>query len=208
MSNLHMEALGAVELIEVIDQALASLNARFADRGEVRDSGMFPGEAPATIVGEVTAACDAWDVFADRFRDALSGPAVDEPATSPDISISRDALIEALRDGHRNDSAADMVEFVSDLVGWSAEDDEELIADRAEAAGDDYVPCVTQLLEATVGGFKVATGDTVRFKRPNLAADQEFTVTDIGRDSDGDVWVQVNDGRPPFFDWADILVIA
>jgi hypothetical protein len=40
--------------------------------------------------------------------------------------VSRESIIEALREAHRNDSAADAVEFVSDLVGWSAEDDEEL----------------------------------------------------------------------------------
>jgi hypothetical protein len=40
--------------------------------------------------------------------------------------IERDRIIEALRDGHRNDSAAEQVEFVSDLVGWSAEGDPEL----------------------------------------------------------------------------------
>lgn len=48
--------------------------------------------------------------------------------------IDRDRVIEALRDAHRNDSAADAVEFVSDLVGWSAEDDEEL---KDEQGGDD-----------------------------------------------------------------------
>lgn len=37
-----------------------------------------------------------------------------------------EAVIEALRDGHRNGSCADQVEFVSELVGWSAEDDPEL----------------------------------------------------------------------------------
>lgn len=36
--------------------------------------------------------------------------------------ISRESVIEALRNAHENDSAADAVEFVSDLVGWSAED--------------------------------------------------------------------------------------
>jgi hypothetical protein len=40
-------------------------------------------------------------------------------------AIPRESIIEALRDAHRNDSAADAVEFVSDLVGWSAEDDPE-----------------------------------------------------------------------------------
>lgn len=40
--------------------------------------------------------------------------------------VSRESIIEALREAHRNDSAADAVEYVSDLVGWSAEDDDEL----------------------------------------------------------------------------------
>lgn len=35
-------------------------------------------------------------------------------------------VIAALRDGHANDSASDQVEFVSMVVGWSAEDDEQL----------------------------------------------------------------------------------
>lgn len=40
--------------------------------------------------------------------------------------VSVESVIEALRDAHCNDSAADAVEFVSDLVGWSAEDDPEM----------------------------------------------------------------------------------
>jgi hypothetical protein len=44
-------------------------------------------------------------------------------------AISRDRIVDALRAGHLNDSAADQVEFVSDLVGWSAEDDEGLSAE-------------------------------------------------------------------------------
>lgn len=44
--------------------------------------------------------------------------------------IERERVVEALRAGERNDSGADQVEFVSDLVGWSAEDDEVLKAER------------------------------------------------------------------------------
>lgn len=40
--------------------------------------------------------------------------------------VSVESIHMALRDAHRNDSAADAVEFVSDLVGWSADDDPEL----------------------------------------------------------------------------------
>lgn len=47
--------------------------------------------------------------------------------------VERDRIVEALRDGHRQDSAAAQVEFVSDLVGWSAEDDEVL---QDEKGGD------------------------------------------------------------------------
>jgi hypothetical protein len=39
--------------------------------------------------------------------------------------VARSDVIAALRAGWNNDSAADQVEFVSDLVGWSAEDDPE-----------------------------------------------------------------------------------
>jgi hypothetical protein len=43
-------------------------------------------------------------------------------------------VVEALRDAHRHDSAADAVEYVSELAGgWCAEDDEVL---QAEAAAD------------------------------------------------------------------------
>lgn len=38
--------------------------------------------------------------------------------------VERESIVQALRAGHENDSAADQVEFVSDLVGWSAEDDQ------------------------------------------------------------------------------------
>ena len=48
------------------------------------------------------------------------------PLTDDFDKVSRSAVIDALRAGHRNDSAADQVEYVSDLVGWSAEDDPEL----------------------------------------------------------------------------------
>lgn len=38
----------------------------------------------------------------------------------------RESVRMALRDAHRNDSAADAVEFVSDVVGWAADEDPEL----------------------------------------------------------------------------------
>lgn len=38
----------------------------------------------------------------------------------------RESVRMALRDAHRNDSAADAVEYVSDVVGWSADEDPEL----------------------------------------------------------------------------------
>lgn len=38
-------------------------------------------------------------------------------------------ILDALRDAHRHDSAADAVEYVSDLVGWNADDDEVLQAE-------------------------------------------------------------------------------
>lgn len=53
----------------------------------------------------------------------------------PGDTITRESVIEALRDAHRNDSAADAVEYVSLLVGWSACDDPEF-ADRDQR----YVP--------------------------------------------------------------------
>lgn len=46
------------------------------------------------------------------------------PTTEPMVSV--ESIRMALRDAHRNDSAADAVEFVSDLVGWDADDDPEL----------------------------------------------------------------------------------
>lgn len=63
---------------------------------------------------------------------------VERANAAPDDCVSRESLIEALRDAERNDSAADAVEFVGTLIGWSAEDDEELqaelAAERAEEA--------------------------------------------------------------------------
>lgn len=52
--------------------------------------------------------------------------------TTTEDMISRASIIEALRDAERHDSAADAVEYVSDLVGWCADDDEILQAERAE----------------------------------------------------------------------------
>ncbi len=44
----------------------------------------------------------------------------------------RERIIEALRDGTRNDSAADAVEFVSEVVGFEADQDPILKAEREE----------------------------------------------------------------------------
>ena len=43
-----------------------------------------------------------------------------------DGAVPRERIVEALRDAHRHDSAADAVEYVSELIGWSADEDEEL----------------------------------------------------------------------------------
>lgn len=52
----------------------------------------------------------------------------------PDASdaISRESIIEALRDAERHDSAADAVEYVSDLVGWEASSDPVLQREAVE----------------------------------------------------------------------------
>ena len=60
--DLHMEALSDAELVDVVDQGLASLNARFTD----------PDEHDPQMAEEIAAACDAWDVFADNFRQEAS----------------------------------------------------------------------------------------------------------------------------------------
>jgi hypothetical protein len=69
MADLHMEALDELEVAEVADQALASLNARFD-----HDNDQGYDEALAHQLAEaITAACDAWDRFADLlpgFREA------------------------------------------------------------------------------------------------------------------------------------------
>jgi hypothetical protein len=67
MSDLHMEALGESELVEIIDQALASLNARLTDGDTL--AGLFPADDPEVITAEITRACDAWDQVADRWRE-------------------------------------------------------------------------------------------------------------------------------------------
>lgn len=46
--------------------------------------------------------------------------------------VSRESIVDALRDAHRNDSAADAVEYVSSLVGWSADDDPEMLAELGD----------------------------------------------------------------------------
>lgn len=53
----------------------------------------------------------------DELRKRRSRPAVAE-------ADLRGRVIDALRAGHANDSAADQVAYVSDVVGWSAEDDD------------------------------------------------------------------------------------
>jgi hypothetical protein len=76
------------------------------------------------------------------FVTVLDGPTYEwhsgEPDRAPELrpsadarepdAVSRESIVAALRDAHRNDSAADAVEYVSDLVGWSADDDPELLA--------------------------------------------------------------------------------
>lgn len=59
MTNLHMEALSDLELAEVVDQALASLNARLSDPDG--DYKLRPELADA-----IGRACDAWDEVADE----------------------------------------------------------------------------------------------------------------------------------------------
>lgn len=55
------------ELLAMADQALASLNARFDDRDEIRD--MVPDQSPRDVRDALTEACDTWDRFADYFRE-------------------------------------------------------------------------------------------------------------------------------------------
>jgi hypothetical protein len=66
MSNLHMEALSDAELIEVADQALASLNARFSDPDHVAEQ--HPNAEADELRGAIEHACEGWDLFADYFR--------------------------------------------------------------------------------------------------------------------------------------------
>jgi phage terminase Nu1 subunit (DNA packaging protein) len=66
MANLHMEALSDREVAEVVDQGLASLNARLEDRDELRLQ--FPnlcGEDIDELATALRRACDEWDRFAD-----------------------------------------------------------------------------------------------------------------------------------------------
>lgn len=55
MSNLHMEGLAANEVAELVDQGLASLNARLTDSDATGEE----------LARAITEACDAWDRFAD-----------------------------------------------------------------------------------------------------------------------------------------------
>lgn len=72
MTNHHLEAMPALEVAELIDQGLASLNARMSDEesllGEFPEG--IPGPSDAEeIMQAVTAACDAWDALADLLPD-------------------------------------------------------------------------------------------------------------------------------------------
>src|SRR4051812_43001195 len=73
MPDLHMETLSEAELVEVIDQALASLNARLTDDDTLAE--LFPADDPDAIKGEIERACNAWDQVADHWRE----PACDCP---------------------------------------------------------------------------------------------------------------------------------
>jgi hypothetical protein len=66
MGNLHMEGLDDDELVEVADQALASLNARYENPEE---SNADDPTAAAEMSEHIKATCDAWDRFADFFRE-------------------------------------------------------------------------------------------------------------------------------------------
>lgn len=70
----------------------------------------------------------AWDMDGHMRPDGA-----DAMPAPPEGMIARSAIIQALRDAWRNDSAADAVEYVSEMVGWDASRDAELIAEgRAE----------------------------------------------------------------------------
>jgi hypothetical protein len=64
--DLHMDQLTEAELVDVIDQALASLNARLTDDDTLAE--FFPADDPEAIKAEITRACDAWDPVADHWR--------------------------------------------------------------------------------------------------------------------------------------------
>ena len=80
MANLHMEALSDAEVLEVAEQALASLNARFAedDRytaevfGATLEGMLTPAEE---AVESITEACDGFDRFAELYREAVGDDA-------------------------------------------------------------------------------------------------------------------------------------
>jgi hypothetical protein len=65
---------------------------------------------------------------------------------------------------------------------------------------DDYTTIVKQIEEHD--GFRV--GQRVRFKQPNTDKTAHHILS-MGVDSDGDVWVKLDDEKMPFFDWRDLL---
>lgn len=95
----------------------------------------------------------------ERMNDADDGHGEPEPM------VSVESVREALRAGHANDSAADQVEYVSELVGWCADDDApDDDRDRAEWLADQ------RAATATVDAADV--DEALMWAANNLTADQ------------------------------------
>jgi hypothetical protein len=62
MADLHMEGLGTNDVARLVDQGLASLNARLTDSDELSE---VPGTVKQGLARAITEACGAWDGFAD-----------------------------------------------------------------------------------------------------------------------------------------------
>jgi hypothetical protein len=63
MADLDIEALSDEEVAEIVDQGLASLNARICDAPTEPDG--VNVTYPEGLADDITAACNAWDVVAD-----------------------------------------------------------------------------------------------------------------------------------------------
>lgn len=126
--DLDLQALDIHDLAQIVDTALASLNAKVND----------PNEPDEDLGPLITAACDRWDEFADAL------PNFREPDAPPDTTDEIRARLEYLRGQIRAESISygeiaelqGLIEHIEagdvELLEWAGVPERLLTADAAD----------------------------------------------------------------------------